>query len=380
MQHTFIAVLLGFGALQGVFITVILLFFKKGNVKANVALTLLVFSITGIIFQNFIVFSDLYKDAPHLTLVFYPMNKLIGPSFYFFVIFLINPNRSFKYYDLFHLVPFLYKLYEHLPFYALSSAEKIGFIDYFFFTSRVIPLEALTSVLIAKGHTLVYLVVSIAFLRRYEVNFMDHSSNTLIGFIGWLKRFTSVFAFFVVLAMAGSTILFLKGLNIYSLEAYIHIVNTVFIHFIAIAAIQQPEKLFFVFADVGMKSNGEKQKTLQNIPIEHLLQLMENGKPYLNPDLKIHNIATALEQPPYSVSQQINQQLGLNFYDFVNKYRVEEFKKRVDSEQYNNLTLLGIALDVGFNSKASFNRVFKKHTGMTPSEYLNKKRTMKYQA
>src|SRR5688500_12272310 len=107
MQNSFIAILLGIGALQGAFITSILLFFKKGNIKANIALAVLVFSITGIVFQNFIVFSDLYKAAPHLTLLFYPMNRLIGPAFFFFVIFLIYPNRSFRLYDLLHLIPFL---------------------------------------------------------------------------------------------------------------------------------------------------------------------------------------------------------------------------------------------------------------------------------
>src|SRR5689334_23224079 len=126
MQNSFIAILLGIGALQGAFITVILLFFKKGNIKANLALTLMVFSITGIIFQNFIVFSGIYKEAPHLTLIFYPMAKLIGPSFLFFVIFLIYPNRSLKWYDLLHLIPFLSKLYQHFPYYALSGAEKTG--------------------------------------------------------------------------------------------------------------------------------------------------------------------------------------------------------------------------------------------------------------
>jgi AraC-like DNA-binding protein len=379
MQNTFIAILLGIGAMQGAFIICILLFFKKGNIKANLALTALVVCITGIIFQNFVVFSGIYKVAPHLSLVFYPMNRLIGPAFLFFVIFLIYPNRSFKFYDLLHLIPFLIKLYEHWPFYSLSSIEKIGVIDFLFFTNRAIPLESLMSVLISRGLVLIYLVVAILFLRRSEVNFMSYSSNTLIGFIGWLKRFAGFFAFFVLLAMAGSTLFFFTGFNILSLEVYVHVINTFFIHFIAIVAIQQPEKLFFVFADSAVRGNGEKQKKIHNIPIEHLLRFMENERPYLNPDLKIHNVATALDEAPYSISQQINQQLGLNFYDFINKYRVEEFKKRVESDEYNNLTLLGIALDVGFNSKASFNRVFKKHTGMTPSEYLNTKRANQFQ-
>src|SRR5687767_3897203 len=129
MQNTLIAILLGFGVLQGAFISFILLFLKKGNIKANIALMALVFSITSIIFQNFIVFSGVYKMTPHLSMPFLPMNGLIGPTFYFFVLFLIYPNRSFKLYDLLHSIPFFILVFRHSWFYNLSAADTISVIE-----------------------------------------------------------------------------------------------------------------------------------------------------------------------------------------------------------------------------------------------------------
>jgi AraC-like DNA-binding protein len=68
----------------------------------------------------------------------------------------------------------------------------------------------------------------------------------------------------------------------------------------------------------------------------------------------------------------INETLNQNFYDFINKYRVEEFKKRLKGEDALNYPLYGHAVDCGFSSKSSFHEVFKKHTGLTPSQYQTK--------
>jgi len=69
------------------------------------------------------------------------------------------------------------------------------------------------------------------------------------------------------------------------------------------------------------------------------------------------------------LSQIINENFNRNFYDLINEYRVKEVKKCLSNQKYNNFTLLGIAYECGFNSKASFNGVFKKFTGLTPSEF-----------
>ena len=80
-------------------------------------------------------------------------------------------------------------------------------------------------------------------------------------------------------------------------------------------------------------------------------------------------LAKGLQMSRHQLSQVLNEQLGKNFYDFINEYRVEEFKSRIQLPENNHLTLLGVAFDSGFNSKTTFNTIFKKTTGLTPSDY-----------
>ncbi len=98
---------------------------------------------------------------------------------------------------------------------------------------------------------------------------------------------------------------------------------------------------------------------------------VEKHKPYTNPQLSLNELATKLKMPPHVLSRVINDGFGKNFFDFINTYRIEEFKRRADDPHYKNFTLLGIAYEVGFNSKSAFNRSFKKITGQTPREHFN---------
>src|SRR5215217_7439159 len=98
-----------------------------------------------------------------------------------------------------------------------------------------------------------------------------------------------------------------------------------------------------------------------------LLTYMETNKPYLEPDLAIYKVAESLEVPRHHLSQVINEKGQKSFFDFINSYRVEEVKKQLVNPDMANRNILGIALDCGFNSKATFNTAFKKFTGMTPS-------------
>jgi AraC-like DNA-binding protein len=94
-------------------------------------------------------------------------------------------------------------------------------------------------------------------------------------------------------------------------------------------------------------------------------------KPYTNPNLSIHELAAGLKIPPHVLSKVINDGFGKNFFDFINYYRIEEFKQRMDAPRSKNYTLLSLAFEVGFNSKTAFNRAFKKLTNQTPKEYFN---------
>lgn len=112
---------------------------------------------------------------------------------------------------------------------------------------------------------------------------------------------------------------------------------------------------------------GLKQADAQLLA-ERLRIHMDSQKPYINPDLCLRDLAGQLEVYPHYITQVLSTLFNQNFYDFVNTYRVGEAKKLLTGNT-DNLTILTIAYNCGFNSKSSFNRIFKQKTGLTPSGY-----------
>lgn len=99
-----------------------------------------------------------------------------------------------------------------------------------------------------------------------------------------------------------------------------------------------------------------------------LLETLEKKKPYLEPELGLADLARLLEVPRNQLSAVINQELGVNFYDLVNGYRVREFRALLADPRLREEKILTLAFDAGFNSKPTFNKVVLKHTGKTPSQ------------
>lgn len=96
---------------------------------------------------------------------------------------------------------------------------------------------------------------------------------------------------------------------------------------------------------------------------------MQKKKPYLDDELTLQKLAEQLEVSNHNLSEVINSRLNQSYYDFVNRYRVEEFKKRLMDPANDHFNILSIAFDSGFKSKGTFNSIFKKYSGITPSEY-----------
>jgi AraC-like DNA-binding protein len=126
----------------------------------------------------------------------------------------------------------------------------------------------------------------------------------------------------------------------------------------------EPKEAKKQYVNSGL-TKEESQKYLQR-----LHSYMEQEQPYLNGKLSLKEVAEHLNLSPNHLSQAINENLGKNFFDFVNGYRVELIKQKMLDSSNSNLTLLGMAYDSGFNSKSSFNSIFKKHTSFTPSQYM----------
>jgi AraC-like DNA-binding protein len=99
---------------------------------------------------------------------------------------------------------------------------------------------------------------------------------------------------------------------------------------------------------------------------------MIEKEPFLDPSLTIQNLAGQMQIGSRELSVLINQHIGNHFFDFVNEYRIQKTTKILQDKSKNKLTILEILYEVGFNSKSSFNSAFKKHIGITPTEYRKK--------
>jgi AraC-like DNA-binding protein len=116
------------------------------------------------------------------------------------------------------------------------------------------------------------------------------------------------------------------------------------------------------------KKSGLKEEEIKVI-IGNLQKYMIEERPYLIAELTIQDLSTALNINKHHLTQVLNNNIGKNFFNYINEYRIEAVKKKIADKKFAHLTLLAIAYDCGFNSKSSFNNIFKQYTGVTPSEY-----------
>ena len=119
---------------------------------------------------------------------------------------------------------------------------------------------------------------------------------------------------------------------------------------------------------IEKKANSYNEGEMLNLTLK-LERIIDVEKPYLREDLTLKDLAELLQITDKKMSALLNRYLNTSFYDYINGLRVVEVKKRIQDPAFEKYTLLAIALECGFNSKASFNRIFKKMTEVSPSEY-----------
>ena len=134
-------------------------------------------------------------------------------------------------------------------------------------------------------------------------------------------------------------------------------------------ALRQP----MIFSDIIVDSKTIKRNNLSKNMLESytvkLNEYMEKEKPYLDPNLTLMDLSEKTGIPYRSLSEVINLSLNKNFYDYINEYRIIESTKILLDKESKFKTILEVLYNVGYNSKSSFNTAFKKHTGLTPTEY-----------
>lgn len=368
------------GAVQGVFLAAVLAS-RKHPVVANrlLATLMLVFSLdlAAAVYHA----SGYYQVFPHLIGVDYPLAFLYGPLLLLYVTVLSTSKGHLKKKDGWHFVPFLLLVLYLLPFYAQSGADKLAFLNES--GGRYPHAEVMAWINHAKMiHGLCYVALTFILLKQHRVRIKDTFTaidrinlvwlrNLLVGIV-LLAGFTAVL--YVLSLQRPVPVLGLDPGALYDDFTLLGI--TVFVYAIGYMGLRQPAVIESSVAqpDASKPKAQAYEKSGMEPEVaarygEALVTLMDTNKPYQEGDLTLQDLAEALGVSAHNLTEVINTQLGQNFYDFVNGYRVREVQERLADSRTDHLTLLAIGLEAGFNSKSTFNAVFKKHTGMTPSQY-----------
>ncbi len=159
-----------------------------------------------------------------------------------------------------------------------------------------------------------------------------------------------------------------KSISILPLDSYgIFLIAVFLFYFVTYKLIIAPKDIF------PSANNKYKLSNLSKTEVESikrdLNRLMTKEKLFKNQKLNVNELAQQIGITRQQLSEVLNVHLGMRFQDLLNHHRVEEFIKCLEMDSYKNFTLLGIATEVGFSSKSSFNSTFKKLKGITPSQY-----------
>ena len=259
-----------------------------------------------------------------------------------------------------------------LIFFLLPASERFKMI----MGTETIPLVYLLFVIPVIVFFLYFFIKSYRMLKNYKKNILHVYSYRENVDLLWLRRIFVFFYGILVVTMFVDFVFYKLNISI-ALGDYFYFVElTFFIFFLGYWGYRQGTIFNYQNAENHKepvsekhKNNGQAQQHYSSAKVTELKTLMENQKPYLNPTLTIYELASMIDMPPHQLSKMIRTEFHTNFFEFVNNYRIEAFKKLLLSEKYRDFTILAIAFECGFNSKSAFNRIFKEETGYTPSEF-----------
>lgn len=360
------------------FFLALVLISKKNKSTADRILALWLIAIAYPLFSYYLVFSGLHFTYPLFTAFGFSLPVAQGPFLYLYTHYQTKPG-PFKKRDLLHFVPVLICSLLYWDFYFIgheARVERFKHANDYYQTESEIRLWAIY----LSG--VVYVIVSLRTLLQYRKNLPHRFSNTERIHFNWLLYLISGLAvvWIVILfwqkdeIIFGSSALFIIWLGYFGVKQ-----AGIFHQGFSTAPVPTPTPSASVAENVILLNKPDPTPKYQRSPLtdesiahihQQLTLLLQEEHPYKNPDLTLQELASRLEIHPNHLSQVINTKEQKNFYDLINEKRITAFLKAVQQPENKSYTLLAIAFECGFNSKASFNRNFKKYTGKTPSDYL----------
>ncbi|WP_242157217.1 AraC family transcriptional regulator [Aestuariivivens sediminis] len=355
----------------------ILLFSKKNKVLTDNLLAVWLFVIGIHLTGYFLFYKGYWEIYPDLIGVTAPLPFLYGPFLYLYVLYSIKSESSLRKIDYLHFAPTLmsYLLMSHF-FFFYSAKEKVqvykGAMDDYNGTLATIMLVGF----IISGIS--YTILAYRKLIKREKVVKENFSDTSRINLRWLRYTIIGIGLFFIVGTIVSVLREVIGFQFpFNADILFYSILVGFIVFIGYSGIRQQD--LFTSANIKerelVKTESEYKKSSLKVEVandkhQELLDFMEREKPYLNNKLTISELAEELSLSTNHLSQIINQYEQVNFHDFINKYRVEEFILKAQED--TSFSLLGLAYDSGFNSKSTFNTVFKKFKSLTPSQYISK--------
>lgn len=354
-----------------------LLLVKKN--KQTFDYILLVWLICNAVQLYFFYLNFVYKTPPQSILLtiggVWPY--FIAPWLYFYVVALVKPEPFVLWRYSHHFIPFLIMGGSMAYFHWVQNPEQLIVIKEGYVQMRgSFPWHMRWYAMIMAFFSFLYPTWSLYLLFRHRNNIENEFSYLERINLDWLKYWIllSMFGFWIsfgIIHAAGFQLL--EYINSFHTVAAILVINILVIGFYGL----RQTTIFTSFSYISHeeRQSAEKYKFSKlkdddaELLIEKLDDYMRNEKPYLNSQLTIDDLADSLQTKKHQLSQVINEKKEQNFFNYVNAYRIKEFKSRINDPVSKHLSLLGVALDSGFNSKSTFNHIFKKSEGMTPSAY-----------
>lgn len=354
-----------------------LLLIQKKSRKAhdNILIAWLVylgFFITGYSVYSHDLFTHFNLLSAHLISLF----LLHGVFLYFYATYLVPRRNRFDKKQLFHFLPFVaFNVYLIVASFFPETAHAIR-IEHSQSDAHQ-PLLFLFFLILTLLSGPFYFILTLNLFKNHNINIFNNFSSIKNINLEWLRKLVIVFGIIWTVLIIITVIHHVFNLFSGSFcTDNIFLALSVFVLLIGYFGLKQ--KVIFgnefkeqtLFVEKNEKYSGSSLKEDEAAQyVKRLDEYMRLERPYLKPELTLSELASKIHISSHHLSQIINENYKLNFFEYINQFRVEEVKSRIRNPEFETYSLLGIALDSGFNSKSAFNRIFKKTTKQTPSQF-----------
>lgn len=300
---------------------------------------------------------------------------IVAPVFYFSVIYFITPNRKWQIRDNFHFA-FAFIMLVLLSLSLLVEVKNPPGAD----DKENAEIIITVFNLVFSCQVVLYCMATYRKITVYQKNLLLYTSNTSKINLKWLQKVVVCVLIITGVWLIDNVFKLAKNYAFFDrIASAIYLFGIFYIAYFSLKQknsfpvnqLEQEQIDTIIFESSGLEGNSKKlisDKDLQEIK-SALIQIMDDKKPFLDPELSLFKLASQLNISSHLLSYVINKGCDENFYQFINRYRIEEAKKMIQDPGMQHLSLMGIAFEVGFNSKTVFNTTFKKSTNQTPSEF-----------